>query len=494
MEHLDKTATQGRSFLHVYRLVLWLVLATMVLPIMVTAIYNRPLGDDYAQAYETFKAYHETGSLWQALSAAVKATRDVYIARSGVFFSMFLTALCPSFIDYRLVAIPAMLAAPLMITAVFYACGCLKVLGRDVPNIAVHCAALVISICLILFMPDTTEAIYWYSGMINYTFMVAWALFLFGMLFKACCKEQKSVWRIIVGSVGAFLLGGANHLTATASLALYAFFAVYVFAARKPKRYLIPFLFLIAGYMVVVMCPGHVYRQSAAGAHISALHAFVTSYLEAARYLFKDARWWIFLLLLLPAFQAIVPKLKLSFCYAWLTPLASVSLLAAHYFPLIYTNYHITGRHWNTFFISTILLLAVNLLSLCGVLNKRFALRSDKQPMTVHRWLALGAVVIVIVGLSVGPMDIECDLPPVNLTIQLLRGDMARYAEDYDLIVEEVRVHSGEDVTVSRNPRNEFLCSPDLGEDPRHYFNDSFGKTHGGEGTNVFYKDFALDP
>jgi len=477
----------NKPFLHTYRLVLWIVLIAILVPVLVTAVYNRPLGDDYAQAFATLEAYQQTGSLWQAVLAAAKAAYDVYIARSGVFFSMFLTALCPSFIDYRLVAVTGMLMPLLMIVSVFYACSCLEVLGRNVSKAAVHCTALLINICLFMFMPDTCEAFYWYSGMINYTFMVSWALIMFTMLFKACHRGKKGVWRVITGCIMAFLLGGANHLTATAALALYAFFAAYIVLGRKPKQYLIPFLFLIAGYALVVLCPGHEYRQSVSGVQLSAFHAFVTSFLQAARYLFKDARWWIALLLFVPVFLELAPQLDLTFRWSWVLPLASVSLLAAHYFPLIYTSYHITGRHWNTFFMSTMMMLALNLLAFIGTLGRYLALRNPAPRAPLPRWLLLCAAVMMILALSIGPVDIECSLPPVNMTVQLLNGDMAEYARDYDFIVEEVRAHPGEDVVVTRNPFNEFLSGPELRDDPRHYFNEGFGNSHGGRGTNVYY-------
>lgn len=476
-----------RTFLHTYRLVLWIVLIVILIPMLGAAVYNRPFTDDYAQGLSTRMAYQQTGSLWQAVLAAMRAAYGSYITRSGIFFSMFLSALCPSFMDYHLVTVTAMLMPLLMVATVFYACSCLFVLGQGVPKAAVHCVALLISICLFMFMPDTTEAFYWYSGMINYTFMITWALLLFAMLFKACHMNRRGTGQIVVGCCMAFLLGGANHLTATASIALYLFFMAYIFIAHKPKQYILPFLFLMAGYIIVLLCPGNESRQLGVGTQLSLPHAFISSFLEAARYLFSDARWWISLLLFIPVVLEIVPKLTLSFRWSWMVPLVSVSLLAAHYFPLIYTGYYIAGRHRNVFFIITILLLASNLLALMGFLYKRFNLRNNMEAVPLPRWLMLFAVTSLILMLSVGPIEIECDLPPVNMTVQLLRGEMAQYAEEYDALVEKIRANPGGAILISEVPENEFLGSPDLRPFPGHWINSSFAISHGGPGTTLAF-------
>ena len=64
----------------------------------------------------------------------MQAAYSSYITRSGIFFSMFLSALCPSFMDYHLVTVTAMLMPLLMVATVFYACSCLFVLGQGVES------------------------------------------------------------------------------------------------------------------------------------------------------------------------------------------------------------------------------------------------------------------------------------------------------------------------------------------------------------------------
>ncbi len=287
----------NEAFLRSYRKILTAVLILLLLPLTVACFYDRPLGDELIQSLDAVRAWRESGSLLQTFQKAFQMMARDYQTRSGIFFSMLLFAMPLSvFGGNWLVGVNALLTILLMLYGFWRVAGCLQSLCRGISQEAVRCAGLLLGLMALLLLPDYHESIYWFGGAINYTVMSALAMLLFSAVFRAALDGKAPVWRLCLWCVGFFCLGGTNWMTPASSIVLYGAMAVWILITRRPKRLLLPYLFLLLGFATAALAPGNAARQETMNANVSFISAFLSSFQHSVLYFFSDARYWLFLL------------------------------------------------------------------------------------------------------------------------------------------------------------------------------------------------------
>lgn len=399
-------------FMKRYRMVLLIVLLGILVPTVALCPYTRPWADEWIQPVPVARAWRETGSLLQTAKAAVETAIANYRSYSGVFFLMLLNVTPLSIFSDRLIALNALLAIILLLASMYRLAYCVRYVSKDVSKEAVHCLALTLSILMFLLMPSYFEAIYWFSGASAYVYVFAFFVFLFAAVFKALMTGQLPVWKLIVLCIGFFFLGGGNWVSNTTAVALFAGLAVLTVLLRKPKKILIIGLFLLGGYMVAVLAPGNSTRMEWVGEKAGLFSSLTSSFLSAGEYLLSDARIWLMSFFLLPAIIYAARRSTLSFRFPLLLPVYSVCILAAAHFPVIYTNYGFMPRHINTFHMTLVFLLPINLFYLTGWLIHRSSFRLPSW-MKSRKTLALASALIL---LMTGVLSFSSPkFPPVRL-------------------------------------------------------------------------------
>ena len=481
-------------FLRAYRKVLMVALIFMALPIMVASFYARPLGDDLNMSLEAARAWRETGSVGQMLVAGLESAVYYYRTWSGLLAYMFVGALPLSVFDPKLIGLNVIMSLGLLLWGAWCVARCLKTVCKNFSKAAASCTWMLLGLMMLLLMPNYCESLFWYSGAASYTWGSALQMAVFSALIAGCCRENVKTARIVLWSIGAFLLGSMNWQVTASSLVIGGALAVAICCKRRPKRLLIPLLCLLAGAVVAVIAPGNTVRQEAMNFDASLVEAFFFSFLDSFTYLFSDARPFLFTMLMVPIFLEVYRKTDLQYKHALWLPALSVCILAAVRFPLEYQSGYWAARHTNTCFMALCLLLPVNAFWCMGWVLKRCNARIERFRPGSRRGAAIAmACALALIGvlsvpdMAFSPLRLRCTLQPVKLVSHLLDGQIAQFAENYDQLVAYVQAHPGEHI-ITDTPILEDMMTPtaQIAVDPADWRNTSFCEYYGENCTIAF--------
>lgn len=465
-----------------------IALVVLVLPLILSSFYNRPILDDLVQPYPAKVAYQQTGSIIQTFIASVKETVRIWNAYSGIYSSMFLSVFAPYTIHYTLGYIHPIMIMIVMFLACLQAARCIRLINREIPFSYILLIASMLCIMLITTMPGTVEGLFWYSAAINYTFFFALTLLLFSSLlhsvYKAESTRAKSILQTGLYCLGFFFLAGGNWVSSTSSIVIYGFFAVFLLWNKKPLRFLIPYLFLIGGFLLAVAAPGNIARQDAVGERVPLFEAFFSSFLHVFEFIGKETKYYLLSLLLFPVFARLsryMPKLPKS---VLLFPIASLCILAAAYFPMLYSGYTLTSRHKNVIFFLFSVLLLVNEALFVFCLSQLFrkSKTEKKDYLFAPTTIICTAVITFLVlhthstTVNFATRDMYSNYMPIKATQHLLMGYSKNYAGSYDHLVNKLQT-TDEDVIISDpSLKSPILGTPDLQLDPTIWINEGFVK------------------
>lgn len=481
-----------KRFFKIYQWVLLLGLLAVFIPLAVAGFFNRPTGDDLSQPYGNMLILQNGGSLWDVVKATLRFVYHDYFAMEGVFSFLFLTQVPPMIFDYRLGFVHPILFMLALIGAIFRAVYCVRAYKPDVPKELLNCAALLLSTMILLMVPTVAFSLYWFAGAC-YTLSFSIVLFLCASLFSLYLRnrgEKPGLACVLLLCPAFFLAGGCDFINVTVAVLLAGFFALHVLCAKKHWLYLLPCLFLLAGYCAAVLAPGNFIRKEDMGFSASMVYVFARSFQVAFQQLFGDGKVWVFALLFLPVAVELSRRLPLTYRHYLLVPLLSFAVQAAAAFPALYgTDDPEMLRIVNMWHYIKCCLICVNLVYLAGVVRKALSLRSVPDAKNA-RWrgpmpyLYVVIVTLLFAGVSVPnlslkPLRLNCDLAPVKAVSLFLDGSLQEYARQYDENVAIARAHPGEDITVPYNPWVPILDSLYLEESPQCGTNIRFAAYYG---------------
>ena len=470
---------------HTLSIIAVVVLILLMIPLLVTSIYNRPIADDLVQPYPPTAVYRETGSVWDAFIASIKETKNIWQTRNGIFSSMFLSVFAPYIFHYTYGFIHPIIISFLLVFSCFFACYRFRIINPTIPIAYTRLVGALLSIAILTTMPCISEGLYWYSGAVNYTFFFALNFLLFASLFHTLSignlSIAKSVLFLLIYCIGFFFLGGANWMSPTLSIVIYGFVAVYILFQKKQKRYLIPFAFLLLGYALAIFAPGNAVRQEIVGERLSLIDAFIASFVKAFQVYTSNGQYYFFALLLLPVFARLsqyIPKLPK---YWYLIPVGSVCILAAAYFPLIYSTYSIFERHENMIFYHAMVLLFVNEALLVVWISQKLSAKYQKgDQFSLKKSLAFVIAFSLIfaavfdTNVSFSPFRVTSDFAPLKAAIHLGMGYSKSYAQGYDNLVYTLQTTDEPIIPVSTDLESPLLGIPGFHWDPTYWTNVGF--------------------
>ena len=321
--------------------VFWLVLAVLVLmlaPMLLVAQYNVPCADDYHFGAPTHAAWQATHSLASVVQAACGKVAERYVNWQGTYSAMFLMALQPAVFGNGFYAlVPFLTLGALAAGTCFF---CLSLFTRLLG--AGRWQALVLALVWLgidtQLLPSAVQGFYWYNGAVFYTFFFGVQLFYFGVLARYLAAGQAAGRRgaaFVAGlCVMGLFLGGGNLVTAFGTLLVSAC-VLCLLAVMKNRRWralLLPFAFLLAGFLVNVCAPGNsVRQQSEGGEPLPAALAVLRAVQEAVLQLDKNLTLPILLALvfLLPVLWNAAAAARLTFRWPRLFFVLTVGLDAA---------------------------------------------------------------------------------------------------------------------------------------------------------------------
>ncbi len=335
-----------------------IVYVLSVIPLLVVGCYNWPSADDMSLAYDTYQYYSSTGSLIGTFFRAFSVAFNEYMHWMGYFFSNVMFCYSPSIIGEKWYWLVAFEMLAILTFGVCYFFNALFVHGFKADKHLTNVVAMVTLTVIVQCMPQGTprvEAFYWYSGAINYMFMLSMGFFWIGLLIRtvyeknAASRKRKLFWACFWG----FWLGGANYMTAL-ELAICSVLVLVIFFMHKAGRadievdgedhrkafgfIWLPVCFNLIGFMASCFAPGNATRDAIVEGFGAVKSVFVAILYFYRLCLLQYTRWevWIAMIMLIPVFWKLSEGIRHKFEHPFIFTLFACGMSASNMVPPLY--------------------------------------------------------------------------------------------------------------------------------------------------------------
>ena len=279
----------------------------------------------------------------------------------------------------------------------------LLVKAMKIDKYVVHSVTMFMLLVTVQRMVGANEALYWYCGAVNYTFMHGLSLFFYGavisMFFET--SHKKRTFDVVIACVCGFVVGAGNYMTSlnVAILMITVMLVIGFLLLREKriaagklkveddalrvtseelkavwKRLLVPTGFFMAAFLLSCFAPGNSYRAEGATG-MNPVKAVLISFYYALDYCLGDWSGWITIVLV--AFTAVLfyhgaGKTTFRFPCPLLIVGFSYCVLAAMITPPLFALSNIeAGRLQALIYMMYILLLTLSTCYVAGWVRKR---------------------------------------------------------------------------------------------------------------------------
>lgn len=304
----------------------WISLAVFIasiIPLIILGCYSHPAADDYSFCKYGIWAWNDTHNIFLVIWGGICRAYEFWRDWQGYFTSNFAMTMSPAIFGPKayIIVTPLILGFLFTGVTVFFRKVFNKVMGinSDITWTVIFLFMFIVVQC----MPKSAraEALFWYNGASTYIFLGSISLMFYALLISLYEKNEKnSKIKIILSSILAFFVGGANLLTALNVAFVLALMWVIFFISKKAgraKSLIGPSIGYYIGFICNVASPGNEIKEdevigmSAVKSILIPLEEFFTMILD------EWLIWPIILLLiiLIPLFWKGLEKTKYEFKY-----------------------------------------------------------------------------------------------------------------------------------------------------------------------------------
>lgn len=461
-----------------------------LIPLFLIGFYNYPSADDYTNGSACHHAFLSGESIFGVIGVALKRMIDEWHIWRGGFTVSFLSNLVPSVFGEKLYVLTIWIVIGMLTVSTWYF---LKVLFVKVFQADKHSSCCVIWLVLFVTvhcMVGRNEALYWYSGAINYTFVHGMSLLFYGLLISCVYDSgKKRMGYLIAASCVGFLTGGGNQMTALNVAIIMVTVMIGISCQKKWKCQrclLIPIGMFLIGFFLNVAAPGNLVRaENATG--MSPIVAIMTSLQYCLKYCIGEwSQWPIFVLVfaLVPLFWHMAQRTEFSFRYPMLVILFGYGIVSAMMTPPLFAlGNFVAGRLQALTFMMYILVLVLCVGYVTGwarhkwkelghdECNEKFTVNEIKCMLAAILFLGVGVMLMVIPE----PHYFTFSSAITDLT----NGSAKVYA---DVLEERTKLYCGEEKDVVVKPLTEkplLLYFSDINENPENWENKGVCRFYG---------------
>lgn len=192
-------------------IVVSILFAISLLPIVYVGLHNYASGDDYWFSVLTYRAWVETGSLWEALKASARMVAKMYIEWQGTWFTLFLFTLSPNNFVENGYTLTVFIGLGLLIGSFAYLADYYLVKKLQFAKGAVATVTCMVLYLIIQYIPRTTSGLFWFNGIMHYS--IPLILGVFAIVHTQKYVEKKRGKDYIIALICFALLGGGSYLT-----------------------------------------------------------------------------------------------------------------------------------------------------------------------------------------------------------------------------------------------------------------------------------------
>ena len=431
------------------RVLVWLCVAALLmslLPLYALSFYNHACYDDFGFSLLTHDAWRDSGSWLETIRAAVRNTVGIRQTWEGTYATSFISALQPAVSGEHLYWLTTLVLLSFFLFALWFFLRqmLLRVLQTDRTTYWMAFCAL--AFVMIQFVPDLSEAFFWFNGGVAYTLMWSFMVLRLGVYVRMTQCESRP-GKALLGAMLALLtvvVGGAKYTTLLFAMLVDVLIAAWAFWKKRPYRWFSAALLalLVLCFAFSALAPGNAVRAQTLMGGVSAPMAILQSFYFGFALM---GSWFSLPLLVVWALVGWQLSEALHGCPfrfshpLWITIL-SMCLFCAQLAPTIYTgNYLGDGRTVNTYFYTFVLMSCALVLYWVGWLTRRQDCRTRFAAIGTSRkdGLRIGAFLAAIVLLVIGCLSYQPDADSVQglqnmASISALRSLLNGEAQAYD--------------------------------------------------------------
>ena len=396
------------------RLLAWLCVAVLLvslMPLYVLSFFNHACYDDFGFSLLTRDAWQAEGDLAATVAAAFRNTAGIRNTWEGTYATSFISALQPALFGEELYWLTTLVLLTFFLFALWFFLRqvLVKVLRVDRATFAMALCSL--AFVMIQFVPEMSEAFFWFNGGVAYTLLWSFMLLHIGVwiAFLHSSKRSSKTALYALLLLLTLVVGGAKYSTLIFAALADALMVLFAFVKKRRSRWaeLTAFGLLMICFVFSMTAPGNAVRAATLHGGVSAPLAVLQAFYFG---LALAGSWFSLPLLVVWALVAwqLTDALRgspFSFNHpVWVT-IACVCLFCAQLAPTLYTgNYIGDGRTVNTYFYTFVLMSCALVLYWVGW-YLRMSDRKGKVPAIVssrRKGVRLGVLLIAAVLVIIG--------------------------------------------------------------------------------------------
>ena len=355
-----KNASLSRKLLAALSL---LLLLFSLLPLYGIAFYNHPFYDDFGFSLRTRAAWLQTSSLPSVLKAAWQNTTGIRHTWEGTYTTSFISALQPGIFGESYYWIATFFLLTSLLLSLLYFLRQTLYHGLKLDTASFLTIFSLTAFVMVQFVPDPSEAFFWFNGGVAYSF--GWALslcYLGGWLsLQRSATFPSTLWRFILLFLATLLAGGCKYSTVLVTVLCTALFTLWSFLAKQPKKwlYLTLTLLLLFCFAFSMAAPGNAVRARTLQGGMSPVMAIAQSLFFGIGLMGQWFSLPLFATALLAAALACSALRSSSwgFAHPCFVTIGAGCLFCAGLSPTLYTgNFLGDGRLLDTYFFTYVLL------------------------------------------------------------------------------------------------------------------------------------------
>ena len=344
-------------------LMLTALLLISLVPLYALSFFNHACYDDFGFSIRTHAAVQAGGGFAGAVAAAFENTVIIRNTWEGTYTTSFISALQPAIFGEG----NYWITTAILLTFFLFALWCFlreSIRFRMGASATAYwllfaCAAFV----MIQFVPDLSEAFFWFNGGVAYTLM--WSLMLVRLsvwlrIERAGNKAGQIFWSVMLVLL-TLLMGGSKYSTLLFALLADVLLLVYAFHGKRPLRFVqLICTALMAGLMLFsAVAPGNAVRAATLSGGMNPVMAVAQAMFFGVSLM---GHWFSLPLVAVWALavwqlSGALKQSRLSFRYPLLVTAVGICLFCSQLSPtLVVGNYLGDGRTVNTYYFCYVLL------------------------------------------------------------------------------------------------------------------------------------------
>lgn len=368
-----------------------------LLPLIYCSFFDYATGDDLWEGAAVYLVLQSDGSIKELISAVIHQFKMDYMGWQGNWSSSILWYFSPNVFGEKAYIVTPWIGLFSICAGYWY---CLGHFNRKYLHLKREFYLILYSIITMIsihYMPYIRGGIFWYSGMINYTFPYGLVLAILVWIDKFLENGKKRYLTFLI--IALSFLGGSGYLSIVLTAeAFFLVISINLFSKCSERRkraalLMIPFLLLLIGFTISVLSPGNAVRGGEEyyfgwnKVFYTLTESIIQGVIAVPKTLWRaKVMILLFPIIVLGTWENLdLNSSKIQFKYPIPAVLFMFLISCSVYAPGIYANNELSGGVYDTIFYVFVLWYVFSIVYVTGSIKKWW----DKREGEIPSWLQI---------------------------------------------------------------------------------------------------------